>query len=87
MVESAPTSATVHTPASHDAGVEIVVDVFAYNPERGDFDGVPAVRRDRDVYELVGGGGDGFEAGDLVRVELAEGELIVQERVYGQRLL
>lgn len=62
--------------------------VFAFNPALGDFDAVEALRRERDTYELLAGPvGDGYDAGDLVRCELSDGELIVQERVYSQRLV
>ena len=84
MTEHVPTD-TEQAPAAQAA--EESVAVFAFNPARGDFDELSANRRDKDVYELTEAGGNAFEAGDLVRVELAEGELIVQERVFGQRLL
>ncbi len=86
MGEHSAAAAARRTDAEAAAAPESTV-VWAFNPARGDFDGVAAVRRDRDLYELTDAGGNGFEPGDLVRVELAEGELIVQERVYGQRLL
>jgi hypothetical protein len=87
MAQNTITGTSGDTAVAAAADTALQASVWAYNPERGDFDDVAAVRRDRDVYELLAGGGNGFEAGDLVRVELADGELIVQERVFGQRLL
>jgi hypothetical protein len=70
----------------HDAGstpqpvvTADIVAVFAFNPARGDFESLPAVRRSSDAYELLGAPGDaGYAAGDLVRCELSDGELIVR---------
>ena len=65
-----------------------LVAVFAYNTARGDFDPLPAVRRTPDEYELLEASeASGFAAGDIVRCELSDGELIVRERIYGTRLL
>jgi hypothetical protein len=64
------------------------VVVWTFNAERGDFDGIRAHRRDQDTYELLDApAGQLFEAGDLVRCELSDGELIVQERVFRHRLI
>jgi hypothetical protein len=68
-------------------GEELIATVFAFSPVLGDFQAVEAVRRDRDVYELRSDAGDGHLAGDLVRCELSDGELIVKERVFRARLI
>lgn len=70
------------------ATADELVAVFIFNAARGDFDGVPARRRDPDTYELLGTpSGAEFDSGDLVRCELSDGELVVRERVYRQRLV
>lgn len=56
--------------------------VYVFDPVLGDFHAAVARRRSRDLYELLDGPlGNVYSTGDLVRVELSDGELIVRERI------
>lgn len=79
-----PQEMTQATAALSDAREQTV---WAFSPAIGDFVALVAVRYDRDEYELLEGESVvGFAAGDRVRCELSDGELIVCERIYRDRL-
>ena len=79
---------TSNAAGSNGHAQQAATTIWAWVSAIGDFASAQATRVAPDVYELLDAPvGSDFAAGDQVSCELSDGELVVRERIFRQRLV